>query len=87
MATMADSSGGGKDVKDASATTATTPVQRGRWHRCNNGKDVSNRGNATGNSQPAQQKDKRVDKRSGVEDTTRTQLGGPVHEFPSIFFF
>jgi hypothetical protein len=32
---------------------------------------ASNRGNATGNNQPAQQKDERADKRSGSEDATR----------------
>jgi hypothetical protein len=47
--------------KDASAITVTTPVRRGGWRRRNNGKDASNRGNATGNNQPAQQKDERVD--------------------------
>ena len=57
--------------KDASTITVTTPVLRGRWHGRNNGKDASNRGNATGNNQPAQQKDERVDKRSGSEDATR----------------
>ena len=57
--------------KDASAITVTAPVQRGRWHRRNDGKDASNRGNATGNIQPAQQKDERADKRSGLEDATR----------------
>ena len=56
--------------KDASAITVTTPVRRGGWRRCNDGKDASNRGNATGNNQPAQQKDERADKRSGSEDAT-----------------
>ena len=57
--------------KDASATMATTPVRQGHWCRCNNIKDASNRGIATGNNQPAQLKDKRADKRSGVKDATR----------------
>jgi len=57
--------------KDASATMATTPVQQGCWRWHNNGKDASNRGNVTSNNQPAQQKDERVDKRSGSEDATR----------------
>ncbi len=35
---------------DASAITVTTPVQRGGWHGRNDGKDASNRGNATGNN-------------------------------------
>ena len=47
--------------KDASAITVTTPVRRGGWHGRNDGKDASNRGNATGNNQPAQQKDERAD--------------------------
>ncbi len=80
---MDDGSVGGNDGKDASAMTAMMPVQQGRWHGhnngCwhghNNGKDASNRGNVLGNNQPAQQKDKRVDKRSGVEDMTRLQWG------------
>jgi hypothetical protein len=49
---------------------ATMPVQQGRWRRCNDGKDASNRVNTTGNNQPEQQKDKRADNRSGVEDMT-----------------
>jgi hypothetical protein len=57
--------------KDASAITVMTPVQRGGWRRRNDRKDASNRGNATGNNQPAQQKDKRADKRSGSKDATR----------------
>ncbi len=57
--------------KDASAITVTTPVQRGGWHRRKNGKDASNRGNVTGNNQPAQQKDERADKRSRSEDAMR----------------
>ena len=57
--------------KDASAITVTMPVQRGGWRRRKDGKDASNRGNATGNNQPVQQKDERADKRSGSEDTTR----------------
>jgi hypothetical protein len=56
--------------KDASAITVTTPVRRGGWRRRNDGKDASNSGNATGNNQPAQQKDERADKRSGSEDAT-----------------
>ncbi len=50
--------------KDASATMATMPVQQGRWRGRNDDKDASNRGNATSNNQPAQQKDKRADKRT-----------------------
>jgi hypothetical protein len=46
--------------KDASAITVTTPVRRGGWHGRNDGKDASNRGNATGNNQPAKQKDERA---------------------------
>jgi hypothetical protein len=57
--------------KDANAITVTTPVRRGRWCGRNDGKDASNRGNATGNNQPVQQKDERADKRSGSEDATR----------------
>ena len=57
--------------KDASAIMMTTPVRRGGWRRRNDGKDASNRGNATGNNQPAQQKDERADKRSGSEDATQ----------------
>ena len=51
--------------KDAGAITVTMPVQQGRWHGCNDGKDASNRDNMTGNNQPAKQKDERADKRSG----------------------
>ncbi len=57
--------------KDASATTATTLVRRGRWRGRNDGKDASNRGNATSNNLLVQQKDERADKRSGSEDATR----------------
>ena len=57
--------------KDARAITVTTPMQRGSWRGRNDGKDASNRGNATGNNQPAQQKDERADKRSGSEDATQ----------------
>jgi hypothetical protein len=57
--------------KDASAITVMTPVRRGRWRGRNDGKDASNRGNATGNNQSAQQKDERADKRSGSEDAMR----------------
>ena len=46
--------------KDARAITVTTPMQRGSWRGRNDGKDASNRGNATGNNQPAQQKDERL---------------------------
>jgi hypothetical protein len=46
--------------KDASAITVTTPVRRGGWHGRNDGKGASNRGNATGNNQPAKQKDERA---------------------------
>ena len=60
--------------KDASATTAMMSVRRGRWRGRNDGKDASNRGNVTSNNQPAQQKDERVDKRSGLEDATRGDL-------------
>jgi hypothetical protein len=56
--------------KDASAITVTTPLRRRRWRGRNEGKDASNRGNATGNNQPVQQKDERADKRSGLEDAT-----------------
>jgi hypothetical protein len=34
-------------IKDASLTMAKMPVQQGHWHRCNNGKNTSNRGNTT----------------------------------------
>ncbi len=57
--------------KDASAITVMTPVRQGGWRRHKDGKDASNRGNATGNNQPAQQKDERADKRSRSEDATR----------------
>ena len=57
--------------KDASATTATTPVRQGHCHGCSDGKDASNRGNVTSNSQRAQRKEKRADKRSGSEDATQ----------------
>jgi hypothetical protein len=51
-----------RQAKDASAiTVVTTPVRRGGWRGRNDGKDASNRGNATGNNQPAQQKDERAD--------------------------
>ena len=46
--------------KDASAITVTTPVRRGGWHGRNDGKGASNRGNVTGNNQPAKQKDERA---------------------------
>jgi len=58
-------------IKDARAITVKPPMQRGRWRGRNNGKDASNRGNVTGNNQPAQQKDERADKMSGSEDATR----------------
>jgi hypothetical protein len=74
-AAIDDGSVGGNNGKDASATTAMMPVQRGRWHGHNNGKDTSNRGNVLCNNQPAQQKDERADKRSGVEDMTHLQRG------------
>jgi hypothetical protein len=70
-----DGSVGSNDGKDASATTAMMPVQQGHWHGHNNGKDASNRGNVLCNNQPAQRKDKRADKRSGVEDMTHLQRG------------
>jgi hypothetical protein len=57
---------GDNNGKDASATTAMMPVQQGRWHGHNNSKDASNRGNVLCNNQPAQRKDEKVDKRSGV---------------------
>jgi hypothetical protein len=62
--------------KDASAITVTMPVQQGRWHGRNDGKDASNRDNTTGNNQPAQQKDERADKRSGSEDAMRGDRAG-----------
>ncbi len=70
-----DSSVGSNNGKDASAMMVMMPVQRGRWHGHNNGKDTSNRGNVLGSYQPAQQKDKRANKRSGVEDMMRLQWG------------
>jgi hypothetical protein len=54
MAVMDNVSGGGNHGKDASTTMATTPVQQGRWHGCNNSKNASNRGKALGNNQLAQ---------------------------------
>jgi hypothetical protein len=74
-AAIDDGSVSGNNGKDASATTAMMPVQRGHWYGHNNGKDASNRGNVLCNNQPAQQKDKRGDKRSGVEDMTPLQRG------------
>jgi hypothetical protein len=41
---------GSNDGKDASATMAVMPVQQGRWHGHNNGKDSSNRGNVLCNN-------------------------------------
>ncbi len=73
MAAMDDGSVGGNNGKDASAMTAMMPMQQGRWYGHNNGKDASNKGNVIGNNQPAQQKDERVDKRSGVEDMRHLQ--------------
>jgi hypothetical protein len=70
---MDDGSVGGDDGKDASSTAAMMPVQQGHWHGHNNGKEASNRANVLGNKQPSQWKDKRADKRSGVEDMTRLQ--------------
>ncbi len=67
-AAIDDGSVGGNNGKDANSTTAMMPVQQGRWHGQNNGKDAGNRGNVLCNNQPAQQKDKRADKRSGTED-------------------
>jgi hypothetical protein len=61
---------GGNDGKDASATMAMMPVRQERWHGHNNGEDASIRGNVLCNNQPAQRKDERADKRSGVEDMT-----------------
>jgi hypothetical protein len=65
----------GNDGKDASATTAMMPVQQGHWHGHNNGENTSNRGNMLCNNQPAQRKDERADKRSGVEDMTHSRWG------------
>ena len=71
-----DGSVGGNDGKDASATTAMMPVQQGHWHGHNNGEDAcNNRGNVLCNNQPAQRKDERADKRSGVEDMTCSRRG------------
>ncbi len=75
MAMMNNGSVGSNDGKDASTTMAMMPVQQGHWHGHNNGKNASNRGNMLGNNQPAQQKDKRADKRSGVENMTCSQQG------------
>ncbi len=72
-AAIDDGSVGGNNGKDASATVAMMPVQRGRWHGHNNGEDTSNRGNVLCNNQPAQQKDERADKRSGVKDMMHLQ--------------
>jgi hypothetical protein len=74
-AAIDDGSVGGNNGKDASATTAMMPVRWGCWHGYNNSKDASNKGNVLCNNQPAQQKDKRADKRSKVEDMTRLQWG------------
>jgi hypothetical protein len=68
MAAMYNGSVSSNDGKDASATMAMMPVQQGRWHGHNNGKDAGNRGNVLGNNQPAQLMDKRGDYMSGVED-------------------
>ncbi len=68
MAMMENGSVGSNDGKDASATMAMMPVQRGHWHGPNNGKEASNRDNVLDNNQPAQQKEERVHKRSGVEE-------------------
>ncbi len=72
---MDNSSVSGKNGKDASATKAMMPVQQVLWHGHNNGKNANNRGNVLGNNQHAQQKDKRADKRSGLEDMTHLQWG------------
>jgi hypothetical protein len=74
-AAIDDGSVGGNNGKDASAITTMMPVQQGHWHGHNNGKDASNRGNMLCNNQPAQQKDERADKRSGVEDMTHSRRG------------
>jgi hypothetical protein len=66
-----NSNRGNTTIIDASATMATMPVQQGGWCGRNNGKDTSNRGNTTDNNQQMQQKDERVDNRSGVEDATQ----------------
>jgi hypothetical protein len=50
IAAIDDGSVGGNDGKDASATTAMMPVQRGRWHGHNNSEDASNRGNVLCNN-------------------------------------
>ena len=70
---MDSGSVGGNDGKDASASMAMMPVQQGLRHGHNKSKDTSNRGNMLGNNQRAQQKDKKPDKWSGVEDMTRSQ--------------
>jgi hypothetical protein len=75
MAAVDGGSVGGNDGKDASTTAAMMPVQQERWNGHNNKEDASNRSNVLGNNQLAQQKDKRVDKRNGVEDMTRLQWG------------
>ncbi len=74
-AAIDDGSVGGNNGKDASVTMAMMPVQRGRWHGHNNGKETSNRGNVLCNNQLAQQKDERADKRSGVEDMMCSRWG------------
>jgi hypothetical protein len=48
MVAIDNGSVGSDDGKDASAMTATMPVQC--WHGHNNGKDASNRGNVLGNN-------------------------------------
>jgi hypothetical protein len=74
-AAMDDGSVSGNDGKDVRAMTVMMPVQQGCWHGHNNGEDASNRGKVLGNNQPAQQKDKRADKRSGVEDMAHSRRG------------
>jgi hypothetical protein len=74
-AAIDDGSVGGNDGKDASAMTVMMPMRRGHWHGHNNGEDTSNKGNVLCNNQPAQRKDKKADKRSGVEDMTHSRRG------------
>ncbi len=73
MGAMEAGSVGGNNCKDASTTMVMIPVQQEHWYGHNNYKDAIKRDNVFGNNQPGQQKDKRVDKRSGVEDMTRSR--------------
>ncbi len=61
-------------IAEESARTATMPVQQGHWCNRNDGKDASYRGNMTCSNQLVQQKDKRLDKRSGAEDAMQGNL-------------